>query len=115
MPVCLRIQRCWVFNCHMHLDHLQYIAFTMMLTFNFVGLLAALIVKFVLGDAMIYDTGYDPWRLIKVMVNENRGDDPIIDFSWTMDCQRVITITHSVRTYEYVSGIQKTHITDFSN
>ena len=47
---------------------------------------------------MIYDTGYDPWRLIKVMVNENRGDDPIIDFSWTMDCQRVITITHSVRT-----------------
>ena len=50
---------------------------------------------------MIYDTGYDPWRLIKVMVNENRGDDPIIDFSWTMDCQRVITITHSVRTYNF--------------
>lgn len=51
---------------------------------------------------MIYDTGYDPWRLIKVMVNENRGDDPIIDFSWTMDCQRVITITHSVRTYNFL-------------
>lgn len=45
---------------------------------------------------MIFDTAYDPWRLIKVMVNENKGDDPIVNLSWTMDCQRVITITHSV-------------------
>lgn len=45
---------------------------------------------------MIFDTAYDPWRLIKVMVNENSGDDPIVHLSWTMDCQRVITITHSV-------------------
>ncbi|XP_022340987.2 uncharacterized protein LOC111135323 isoform X3 [Crassostrea virginica] len=63
------------------------------------------------GDAMIYDTGYDPWRLIKVMVNENRGDDPIIDFSWTMDCQRVITITHSgsVFVYSMLGGIKKSN------
>lgn len=51
----------------------------------------------VLGDAMIYDTSYDPWRLIKVVINENSGDDPVIDVSWTLDCQRLITITHTVR------------------
>lgn len=63
------------------------------------------------GDAMIFDTAYDPWRLIKVMVNENKGDDPIVNLSWTMDCQRVITITHSgsVFVYSMLGGIKKSN------
>lgn len=63
------------------------------------------------GDAMIFDTAYDPWRLIKVMVNENKGDDPIVNLSWTMDCQRVITITHSgsVFVYSMLGGLKKSN------
>lgn len=63
------------------------------------------------GDAMIFDTAYDPWRLIKVMVNENSGDDPIVHLSWTMDCQRVITITHSgsVFVYSMLGGLKKSN------
>lgn len=63
------------------------------------------------GDVMIFDTAYDPWRLIKVMVNENKGDDPVVHLSWTMDCQRVVTITHSgsVFVYSMLGGLKKSN------
>ncbi|XP_048746898.2 uncharacterized protein LOC125659312 isoform X2 [Ostrea edulis] len=63
------------------------------------------------GDAMIYDTSYDPWRLIKVVINENSGDDPVIDVSWTLDCQRLITITHtgSLFVYSILGGVKKSN------
>lgn len=35
---------------------------------------------------MIFDIVYDFWRFIKVMVNENKGDDFIVNLFWIMDC-----------------------------
>ncbi|XP_062567851.1 uncharacterized protein LOC134230091 isoform X2 [Saccostrea cucullata] len=65
------------------------------------------------GDALIYDTEYDPWRMIKVIVNENSGDDPIVDMSWSMDCQRINAISHtgSLFVYSMLGGIKKSNTT----
>ncbi|XP_033760619.1 uncharacterized protein LOC117342547 [Pecten maximus] len=58
------------------------------------------------GDCMIYDTWTVPWRPIKVIVNNQGGNDPILYIAWSLDNSRVITTTASglVNVWSFLGG-----------
>ncbi|XP_021356335.1 uncharacterized protein LOC110452255 isoform X2 [Mizuhopecten yessoensis] len=58
------------------------------------------------GDCMIYDTWTVPWRPIKVIVNNQGGNDAILYIAWSLDNSRLITTTASglVNVWSFLGG-----------
>ncbi|XP_076098916.1 uncharacterized protein LOC143068607 isoform X2 [Mytilus galloprovincialis] len=47
------------------------------------------------GDCIIFFTQSNPWRPVRVIVNDSSKDDPIVNISWSLDSSRLITINRS--------------------
>ncbi|XP_060063880.1 uncharacterized protein LOC132544320 [Ylistrum balloti] len=58
------------------------------------------------GDCIVYDTWTAPWRPIKVIVNNQKGNDAILYIAWSLDNSRLITTTASglVNIWSFLGG-----------
>lgn len=47
------------------------------------------------GDCIILYTQSDPWRPVRVIVNDSSLDDAVVSISWSLDSSRLITVNKS--------------------
>jgi hypothetical protein len=59
------------------------------------------------GDCIILYTQSDPWRPVRVIVNDSSLDDAVVSISWSLDSSRLITVNKSVSLYKKKNNIKK--------
>lgn len=51
---------------------------------------------FIPGDILIYDVDWRPWRALRVIHNQSKSHDGIIELTWSLDTRFIISSNQMV-------------------